>query len=216
MLRLFPTLRRHLVENALRLLRGDNQTNPIMGKFVSQGLYEGNSILALNMDLCIRCDECTKGCVEQHGTHSHGVPVTRLLRDGMRLGNFMVATSCRSCAEAHCMVGCPVDSIHRGKHLQIVIEDHCIGCGLCANNCPYGSIFMVPNEGSVAAHNAPGNSSGHLHHAQPKAAACDLCDAEGTKEHPEPRCVSSCPHDAAARYTGDELLNLVLAGSSKK
>ena len=44
------------------------------------------------------------------------------------------------------MSGCPVDSIHRGKHLQIVIEDHCIGCGLCASNCPYGNIFMVPNQ----------------------------------------------------------------------
>jgi Fe-S-cluster-containing hydrogenase component 2 len=49
------------------------------------------------------------------------------------------------------MVGCPVDSIHRGKHLQIVIEDHCIGCGLCAENCPYGSIFMIPNERSTMA-----------------------------------------------------------------
>ena len=168
------------------------------------------------MDLCIRCDECTKGCVDQHGTHSHGVPVTRLLRDGMRLGNFMVATSCRSCVDAHCMVGCPVDSIHRGKHLQIVIEDHCIGCGLCANNCPYGSIFMVPNENADAQALSSGPAGQTVRLAQPKAAACDLCDAEGTKDEPEPRCVSSCPHDAAGRYTGDELLQLVLSGNSDK
>ncbi len=211
MLREFPTLRRRLVERSLGLLIGDRQTNPTIGKYVDQGLYEGSSILALDMDLCIRCDECTKGCAEQHGTHSHGVPVTRLLRDGMRLGNFMVATSCRSCVEAHCMVGCPVDSIHRGKHLQIVIEDHCIGCGLCANNCPYGSIFMVPNE-----HNAAPKTGQPLHLAQPKAVACDLCDAEGTKDEPEPRCVSSCPHDAAERYSGDELLRLVLAGNGSE
>jgi len=215
MLREFPTLRRRLVERSLGLLSSDRLTNPILGKYVSQGLYEGSSILALDMDLCIRCDECTKGCVQQHGTHSHGVPVTRLLRDGMRLGNFMVATSCRSCVEAHCMVGCPVDSIHRGKHLQIVIEDHCIGCGLCANNCPYGSIFMVPNERN-APHHTHSSHSDHVRHAQPKAVACDLCDAEGHKDVPEPRCVSSCPHDAAHRYTGDELLKLVLSGNSSR
>ncbi len=213
MLRAFPTLRRNLIVRSLSFLKGDNNSDPILDNYVGQGLYEGRSILALNMDLCIRCDECTKGCVEQHGTHSHGVPVTRLLRDGMRLGNFMVATSCRSCVEAHCMVGCPVDSIHRGKHLQIVIEDHCIGCGLCANNCPYGSIFMVPNENAPvkAVSTQPGQT---LRLAQPKAVACDLCDAEGEKDIPEPRCVSSCPHDAADRYTGEELLQLVLSGNS--
>jgi len=215
MLREFPALRRHLIERSLGFLKGDSELNPIVDNYVTQGLYEGRSILALNMDLCIRCDECTKGCVEQHGTHSHGVPVSRLLRDGMRLGNFMVATSCRSCVEAHCMVGCPVDSIHRGKHLQIVIEDHCIGCGLCANNCPYGSIFMVPNEHNAAPkNNQPDSSSHHFRLAQPKAVACDLCDAEGNKDTPEPRCVSSCPHGAADRYTGDELLQLALSGNS--
>src|SRR5438552_17653099 len=89
------------------------------------------------MDLCTRCDECTKGCIREHGDESHGVPITRLLRDGRRFGDYLVAVSCRSCTDPHCMSGCPVDSIHRGKHLQIVIEDHCIGCGLCASNCPY-------------------------------------------------------------------------------
>jgi ferredoxin len=40
------------------------------------------------------------------------------------------------------MIGCPVGSIHRGNNGQIEIQDWCIGCGLCANNCPYGAIQM--------------------------------------------------------------------------
>jgi Fe-S-cluster-containing hydrogenase component 2 len=41
-----------------------------------------------------------------------------------------------------CMIGCPVGSIHRGNNREIVIEDWCIGCGMCAKQCPYGSIQM--------------------------------------------------------------------------
>jgi Fe-S-cluster-containing hydrogenase component 2 len=41
-----------------------------------------------------------------------------------------------------CLIGCPVGSIHRGDNREIVIEDWCIGCGLCATSCPYGSIQM--------------------------------------------------------------------------
>ena len=145
MVRQFPILRRRLVEQSLGSLRSDTEFNPLLAEYVEQGLYEGQSMLVLDMDHCTRCDECTKGCIRQHGDDSHGVPITRLLRDGRRFGDYLVATSCRSCTDPHCMSGCPVDSIHRGKHLQIVIEDHCIGCGLCASNCPYGNIFMVPN-----------------------------------------------------------------------
>jgi hypothetical protein len=37
-----------------------------------------------------------------------------------------------------------------------------------------------------------------------------LCDAEGREESPTPRCVNACPHDAAHRMTGEELLERVL------
>jgi Fe-S-cluster-containing hydrogenase component 2 len=216
MLREFPVLRRRLVEQALRLLKGDKESNPLLRSYVEQGLYEGQSLLVLDLDLCTRCDECTRGCVEQHGTASHGVPLTRMLRDGRRFENWLIGTACRSCADPHCMVGCPVDSIHRGKHLQIVIEDHCIGCGLCADNCPYGNIFMVPNEHRRTDVIADDASSHTLKPAQPKAVTCDLCDAEGKLAAPEPRCVSSCPHDAAFRMSGEQLLDRVMKGSPEK
>ena len=181
-------------------------------EYVNQGLYEGQSILVLDLDRCTRCDQCTRGCIEEHGTTSHGAPVSRLFRDGVRFGDYVVATSCRSCTDAHCMVGCPVDSIHRGKHQQIVIEDHCIGCGLCADNCPYGSIFMNPDERrpiEVVDLTRPGRVAVA---GQPKATVCDLCDAHGDRATPAPKCVSSCPHDAAFRLTGPELLERVSRG----
>lgn len=180
-------------------------------EFVNQGLYQAQSLLALDLTKCTRCDECTKACVQQHGTASHGQPLTRLLRDGLRFGDFLVATSCRSCQNAYCLIGCPVDSIHRGKHLQIVIEDHCIGCGLCARNCPYGNIFMQKNLGDLVEVEDPANPGGTQMVARLKAVTCDLCDAEGREERPKPRCVYACPHDAAHRMTGEELLAAVTA-----
>jgi Fe-S-cluster-containing hydrogenase component 2 len=206
----FPIVRRQLVEQSLRRLRSDRERNPLLREFVQQGLYEGQSLLVMNMDLCTRCDECVKACVQQHGTASHGAPVTRLLRDGLHFANLMVATACRSCTDAYCMIGCPVDSIHRGRHGQIVIEDHCIGCGLCATNCPYGNIFMAPNEHRHFETLDPAQSGRTHKMAALKASTCDLCDAAGELASPYPRCVSACPHEAAARMTGDELLGLVM------
>jgi Fe-S-cluster-containing hydrogenase component 2 len=209
MVQRFPMLRRRLVEVSLSRLQGDRLGEVLLNEYVDQGLYEGRSILVLDLDRCTRCDQCTRGCVEEHGRESHGVPLPRLLRDGRRFERFVVATSCRSCTDAHCMVGCPVDSIHRGRHLQIVIEDHCIGCGLCASNCPYGSIFMEPNQRKLVEMTDPLRPGSTMQIGQLKAAACDLCDSHGKHDQPEPQCVASCPHDAAFRVTGPELVRLV-------
>jgi Fe-S-cluster-containing dehydrogenase component len=200
MVRLFPVIRRRLIAQTLVRLRSDESPTALMEEYVGQGLYEARSVLVLDLDCCTRCDECTRGCIQRHRTESHGVPMTRMLRDGKRFANYMVATACRSCETPHCMTGCPVDSIHRGKHGQIVIEDHCIGCGLCAENCPYGSIFIEPNQ------NHPEGLP-----AQLKAVNCDLCDSRDLRSTPNPSCVSSCPHDAAHRFTGPQLLEHVLS-----
>lgn len=216
MIRQFPTLRRRLIQQSLAVLRSDSDRNPYLEQYVEQGLFEGQNILVIDMDRCTRCDECTRGCVHQHGTESHGVPVTRMIRDGRQFENYMVATSCRSCTNPHCMVGCPVDAIHRGKHLQIVIEDHCIGCGLCASNCPYGSIFMAPNERrriTVADLDEPSHTRVV---AQRKATSCDLCDSHGDRQTPKPSCVDACPHDAAHRMSGEELFRNVIQRAPKR
>ena len=211
----FPTVRRHVIEQSLGRLRSDNERNPLLREYVDQGLYEGQSLLVLDLECCTRCDECVKACVQQHGTHSHGAPVTRLLRDGLHFANFMVATACRSCVDAYCMIGCPVDSIHRGRHGQIVIEDHCIGCGLCASNCPYGNIFMAPNEHRHFETLDPAQSGQRRRVAPLKASTCDLCDAAGDLPTPYPRCVAACPHEAAHRMTGSELLRLVTRNGNR-
>jgi CRP-like cAMP-binding protein/Fe-S-cluster-containing hydrogenase component 2 len=106
-------------------------------RFEELGLIQGQQLMLIDLDRCTRCDECVRACVN---THADGR--SRLFLDGPRFDKYLVPTTCRSCLDPVCMIGCPVGSIHRGNNGQIEIEDWCIGCGLCANNCPYGSIQM--------------------------------------------------------------------------
>ncbi len=106
-------------------------------RFGKMGLVQGQRLMLIDLNSCTRCDECVKACVD-----SHADGYSRLFLDGERFGKYLVPSTCRACLEPVCMIGCPVGSIHRGDNRQIVIEDWCIGCGLCARNCPYGSIQM--------------------------------------------------------------------------
>ena len=47
---------------------------------------------------------------------------------------------------------------------------------------------------------------------QRKAAVCDLCTDMCLGENEDPACVYACPHEAAHRMRGDELLTLVQTG----
>jgi Fe-S-cluster-containing hydrogenase component 2 len=200
---LFPEIREHLIAVAVKYLEDDErnrrqvQTVPL-GEFLGQGLMNAQSLLVLDLERCTRCDECTKACADAHDG------VTRLIREGLRFDKFLVASSCRSCLDPYCMVGCPVGSIRRRNSREIIIEDWCIGCGKCAQNCPYGNINMhpFPTGEKVADPNDAGRTVAVV---QQKATTCDLCaDLDG-----QPSCVYACPHDAAFRMTGKELLDLV-------
>jgi len=174
-------------------------------EYLNQGLYQAQKMLVLDLTCCTRCDECTKACADAHGDgHS------RLIREGLRFGDFLVAGSCRSCHQPYCMDGCPVDAIHRDKgSLEVLVDNHCIGCSLCERNCPYGSIQMVPKEGnkrwSDIFADIDTTTPQSIAAVERRAVNCDLChDLVGPGR--DPFCVSACPHKAAFRMSGDELL----------
>jgi Fe-S-cluster-containing hydrogenase component 2 len=156
-----------------------------LDQFLSQGLMEAQSLLILDLKNCTRCDACVNACADAHDG------VTRLVRDGLRFENYLVATSCRQCRDPLCMVGCPVGSIRRRNSLEVIIEDWCIGCGLCARNCPYGNINLHPFEVLAEDPEHAGRKKAAI---KQKATSCDLCT-----HLKEPSCVYACPHDAAHR-----------------
>ena len=197
--------RRQANQERLRMVR-----SVPLESFLAQGLMEAQSLLVLDLEKCTRCDACVTACADSHDG------VTRLVREGLRFENFLIATSCRQCRDPLCMVGCPVGAIRRRNSLEVIIEDWCIGCALCSKNCPYGNINMHSFP-SGEAENAGGpipwpwqkrgepnrlpeqtetKEHGEQKKAvvQKKATTCDLCT-----DLAEPSCVYACPHDAAHR-----------------
>jgi CRP-like cAMP-binding protein/NAD-dependent dihydropyrimidine dehydrogenase PreA subunit len=205
MLEHFPRVREQLAKEAIARLKENEETrqrieSTSLADFLRQGLFNAQSLLVLDLQKCTRCDECSRACADSHDG------VTRLIRDGLRFDRFLVASSCRCCLDPYCMLGCPVTAIRRRGTREIIIEDWCIGCGKCAENCPYGNINMHPVRETRP---DPTDPSRRIAVMQEKATVCDLCiDVGGT-----PSCVYACPHDAAHRMAGPELLQHVQAGA---
>jgi CRP-like cAMP-binding protein len=197
----FPEVAKHLVQIAVDRLKENESARQKLDSeplddFLKQGLMNAQSLLVLDLERCTRCDECTKACADAHDG------VTRLIRDGLRYDKYLVASSCRSCLDPYCMVGCPVGSIRRRSSREIIIEDWCIGCGKCAENCPYGNINMHPFQEMRDDPLHPGKKAAVV---QMKATTCDLCAGlDG-----QPSCVYACPHDAAFRMEGKEFRKIV-------
>ena len=201
MLDRFPEVRRSL-EGVARE-RGEENRKHVqqvgevpVDQFLEQGLMEAQSLLVLDLEKCTRCDQCVRACADAHDG------VSRLVREGLRFDKYLVATSCRQCRDPLCMVGCPVGSIRRRNSLEVLIEDWCIGCGLCANNCPYGNINLHPFPVELDDPQHPGRMIAGI---RQKATSCDLCH-----DHEEPSCVYACPHDAAHRVNPPEFFGGLL------
>ena len=140
-------------------------------RFNQLGLHQGRKLMLIDLDACTLCGDCVSAC---GSVQADGLP--RMSLHGPRFGKYVVPASCRKCHDAACLSGCPVGAIHRGAASQIVIEDWCIGCGLCAAKCPYEAIDLRRDEVK-------------------QAIVCDQCAAQPLG----PECVRACPHEAAQR-----------------
>jgi Fe-S-cluster-containing dehydrogenase component len=135
-----------------------------------------------------------RACSDTHG----GNP--RFIRHGETLGKWMVANACMHCVDPVCMIGCPTGAIHRTqKGGSVVINDvTCIGCGTCANSCPYDNIRLVPiRELDGRPVIDPGSKEPIV-----KATKCDLCYSLPTG----PSCERACPHGALRRVDIQSLI----------
>jgi CRP-like cAMP-binding protein/Fe-S-cluster-containing hydrogenase component 2 len=102
---------------------------------VGGGVIEGTEVLVIDLDKCVHCNECEEACARRHG-HS------RMNRKGMVVGNISIATACRQCQDPVCML-CSRAGIARLPGGEVYITESCIGCGICAERCPYDNISIM-------------------------------------------------------------------------
>lgn len=160
---------------------------------VDERFVNATRSMVIDLERCVRCDDCVRACAATHG----GNP--RFRRHGKTFGNLMVANACMHCADPVCMIGCPTGAIHRtmNRGIAVINDRTCIGCGTCANSCPYNNIVMVAIR-AADGHPITDPSSG-----KPilKATKCNFCaDQPGG-----PACVRACAHDAMMRVNFREL-----------
>ncbi|MEP6923811.1 MAG: cyclic nucleotide-binding domain-containing protein [Pyrinomonadaceae bacterium] len=132
-------------------------------RVIETGLVDTNNLLIMDMDLCVRCGNCSFACHQVHG-HSRlvrrGVSIERPIKPvkpvSQKIQHALVPSVCLHCQDPECMTGCPTGAIARFANGEIDINPPtCIGCGDCATQCPYNAITMIPRHEKNAATKKP-------------------------------------------------------------
>ena len=166
---------------------------------VDERFINGTQTMLIDTNKCVRCDDCVVACAEAHD----GNP--RFIRSGVKLDNWMVANACMHCVDPVCLIGCPTGAIHRNTlGGTVVINDlTCIGCGTCANACPYDNIHLV----TISDQRGVPILDPQSHQPIQKATKCDMCESIPSG----PSCQRACAHGALQRV---DLHHLIQAAST--
>ncbi len=194
-------------------------------KEISTGIVDAVNLLVMDMDLCIRCGNCSLACHKVHGQ-------SRLLRRGIhierpqeigkkRIQHVLAPSVCMHCKDPECLTGCPTGAIFRDPKGDVDINTHtCIGCFDCATQCPYNAITMVPRGGSPTVPldlKSRINSLFSFNVQKPAAAVesddmvaikCNLCESTPLNPdgaaRPAYSCEENCPTGALVRVNPQE------------
>jgi Fe-S-cluster-containing dehydrogenase component/CRP-like cAMP-binding protein len=192
-------------------------------RLIDTGLVDGNNLLVMDMDMCVRCGNCSLACHHIHGRSRlvrRGIHVTRLEAPRRSAEQSLLSPSvCMHCKDPECLTGCPTGAIGRFGEGQIDInQSTCIGCGDCASQCPYNAISLMPRKKEAATNGSFAHKLLGLFRlkADPLPPAveqtdelvaikCNLC--QGTSMNPEGSkrqaysCEENCPTGALARIS---------------
>ncbi len=205
--------------------RQDQKSLAAAEKEIATGIVDGINLLVMDMDLCIRCGNCSLACHKVHGQSRllrRGIHIERPVRIGAPSMQHVLAPSvCLHCKDPECLTGCPTGAIFRDLNGDVEIDQHtCIGCFDCATQCPYNAISMVPREMPSVGRPALMTrikSAFSLKVAAPPAVAqsddmiaikCNLCENTTLNPtgatRPAYSCEENCPTGALVRVDPQE------------
>jgi Fe-S-cluster-containing dehydrogenase component/CRP-like cAMP-binding protein len=186
---------------------------------IATGIIDGENLLVMDMDLCVRCGNCSLACHKMHGQSRllrRGIQIERPVSIGKkRLQHVLMPQVCLHCKDPECLTGCPTGSIFRDPLGYVDIDaGTCIGCFDCATQCPYDAISMVPRSPAPAKVSFVSQFARFFSLKSPAAVApgpaddvvaikCNLC--EDTPLNPKDArtkkysCEENCPTGALVR-----------------
>jgi len=220
---------------------GSRETLKATEDVITTGIVEAENVLVMDMDLCIRCGNCSFACEKvqpdgrsrlvRRGIHIARTPQTR----PQSTQHILVPEVCIHCQDPECLTACPTGAIARHELGQIDIEAAtCTGCFACARLCPYNAISMVPEKPTpeVQPRRAlqltswlgltppivPAPVTSTKNEESLIAAKCNLCVNTPLNPNPEkgqsPKysCEENCPTGALVRVNPREYFDEVRAG----
>ncbi|HKO95742.1 MAG TPA: cyclic nucleotide-binding domain-containing protein [Pyrinomonadaceae bacterium] len=192
---------------------------------ITTGVVDGANLLVMDMDLCVRCGNCSLACHKVHGQSRllrRGIHIERPVSIGSKRTQHVLSPQvCMHCKDPECLTGCPTGSIFRDPRGFVDIDPAtCIGCFDCATQCPYDAISMVPRVPAGEGNGAGGfDLLGTLKKAMGRSAPapslpltpsddvvaikCNLCEhtplnPQGAKKQAY-SCEENCPTGALVR-----------------
>lgn len=166
----------------------NSEIDPGLMEFIAEHrLMNGTATMIIDLDRCVRCDDCVKACASTHDNNP------RFIRNGPTYGSYQFPNACMHCVDPVCLIGCPTGAIAREpQHGNILINDNtCVGCGTCAESCPYSNIRMVEITDQKGRPFFDEQSKLPIL----KATKCDFCETQLGG----PACQRACSHDALIR-----------------
>ena len=156
-----PELRRRLLQSFSAFSNADDRLPPTIETVtdlrptaaaeqeIATGIVDGANLLVMDMDLCVRCGNCSLACHKVHGQSRllrRGIHIDRPVKVGVsRTQHLLSPQVCMHCKDPECLTGCPTGAIFRDPRGHVDIDPGtCIGCFDCATQCPYDAISMVP------------------------------------------------------------------------
>lgn len=183
--------------------------------------------MVIDLGKCVGCSACQIACKVENGT---GEGQFLSYHEVVMAGEFpdvtyrYIPTMCNHCQDAPCVAHCPSGALSKQDGLTVLDADTCIGCGMCAEACPYGFATRrepaayeawASDEELVAGCTSSGaevaaaagvkvpyasKAALALMANEGKAQKCGFCSSRRAKGE-DPYCVHMCP--AGARVWGD-------------